>query len=181
MAKVLQPFTLSFQVEDQNGDSGTISFYAAASTPPATLAAVAPEIMNAIDPLVLGQTTRYGFTSNYLETAYAQPTSANGNAEQKATFTFVTTTQKKVSISLPTFDPSLVLDQTKVPFADALQIVDITNVNVAAFVTGCITGFTDGTVTIYPSGRRVEDGDIIALHSANYLFAPSRTRRARRG
>jgi hypothetical protein len=181
MAQVKQPFAMSFSVEDGNSDSGTTTFYAPATTTEADLAAVADDIYALINPLILGQLTGYQFSSVWKEEAYTLPTAANGNTEDKAVFTFITNKQNRVSLSLPTFDPALTLDETQVPYAEARQIVDITDADVSAFVSGMVTGFTDGTVTIVPSGRRTEMGDIIALISANYVQGDSPGRSRKRG
>jgi hypothetical protein len=181
MALEKQNFVLTYTIEDSNGNASSSSFYAPSTTSEADLAAVADDIYALIDPLIQGQLLRYQFSSIWKEGDYVQPTLANGNAEDAAVFTFTTNKQSKVSLKLPTFDPSLTLDENDVPYSEARQIVDVNHVNVAPFVAGMIAGFTDGTVNIYPSGRKDELGDIIALHSANYVQYGSRERTTARG
>jgi hypothetical protein len=72
-----------------------------------------------------------------------------------------------------TFDPTLTLDDTTVAFKYVGRLIDISDAGVAAFVAGMISGFTDGTVTVQPAGRREEDGDVVALKDAVFQTTAS--------
>ena len=175
MALVLEPFTLRFQMEDSNGDTGALSFYAPETTPTSDLADVIAPISALLAPITQGQIYQAGFSSTYKEDAYVLPTPANGNAHDVAVLTFVTTKRKNVTMRIPTFDPTLTLDAATVAFKYVGRLIDISDAGVAAFVAGMISGFTDGAVTVQPSGRRAEDGDVVALKDARFETSASRT------
>lgn len=177
MAKVLQPFNVTLTYEDSNGDTGNVSLYCPAGTAPADIDANIGAVQTVVDALSLGQCIRYGYASRYEEDAYTMPTAAMGQAEDKGVFTFRTDHNKNVSVSIPSFEQAKCFDGTEVGFADAGTIIDLQDPDVAAWVTGCQTGFGP----LVPSARSTAYGDIIAVHSAYFVQYGSKKRSSTRG
>lgn len=157
------PITVSYTVLDGKGETSTIPFYIPSSTALGDVAQFATALKQLLYELLGGEITAINFTipvavgvssSNILD--------PDSDVQERALFTFSSADNFLRQISLPTVVETV--------FSAGSKLVDLANVDVAAFVTAVLSGVGTPNVTSVTS----HDEDIVALDAAREAWGKYR-------
>lgn len=160
------PFFMWFVIRDAKGDKSTVEIPIPDSVALTNLAPAVVAMTDLIADLMTGAIERAGVTLDVDISSLALPGIAGlvSDVQEKAAFAFRTVDGFIKRLTLPTVDESIL-------FLPGSREVDVTDTNVAAFVTAMTDGFTAGAL-IQPCDSR--ESDLDSLEDAREAWGRSR-------
>lgn len=162
-------WTVLYSIQDEKGKTSTTEINLATATTFADADIMAGQMALLIDDMITGAITRIGIVATVdLPVGLKATAAANSDVEEGARFQFRTANGFFSGLRLPTFDEAAIIAGTK--------NVDLTDADVAAFVTAMVSGLdtsgAGGSGVIVPVDKRNED--LTALEFAKEQFLSSR-------
>jgi len=157
------PITVSYGVVDGKGEKATIPFYIPSSTAVGDVTQFANALKTLLFEIIDGEIYEINFTIPVaVGVSSSNVADPDSDIQERGLFTFSSVDNFLRQISIPSIE--------EVVFVAGSKLIDLANVDVAAFVTAILTGVGTPSVANVTS----HDEDIVALDSAREAWGKYR-------